>query len=185
MGQKNWISDRKKCWMLNVYVRISNTFFIYIPQINYSPIQYLFSEANCGSVKTKPKKPVASQWYTFNLSDLRHCLKSERFVCVPKILNVRNLNALKSDLACIQILALSEISTFSFQTFTVSFTIVHWWKKALLADQVDRGGSRERRSRSSTSPAWRCFHNSDRWARLLLIQPLPVHCAWEEKRRPV
>ena len=46
-------------------------------------------------------------------------LKSERFVCVPKIINVWNPNVLKSELAFVGILALSEIRMYGFQTFTV------------------------------------------------------------------
>ena len=38
---------------------------------------------------------------------------------VPKIPNVRNPNVLKSELAFVRILELSEIRTFGFQTFTV------------------------------------------------------------------
>ena len=50
-------------------------FYLHISALN------LFSEANCGSVKTKPKKacckPFRSQWYMFKGLDFRHCLKSK------------------------------------------------------------------------------------------------------------
>ena len=65
---------------------------------------------NVGVSKQKKAccKLLKSQWYTFKC-----------FVFVPRIPNVQNSNTLKSLLAFIWILALSEIRKFGPQTFTV------------------------------------------------------------------
>ena len=62
--------------------------------------------------KTKPTKPVASHLEANGTRSNVWISESEHFECVPKILNIQNLNALKSKLACVRISALSEIQMF-------------------------------------------------------------------------
>ena len=125
MGQKVWISDRKKVSEIRTFVFGFRTLFYLHTSDNLLPFTYSV-RLNVGvSNKTKKAccKPFRSQWYALERSNFRHwnpnMLKSERFVCVPKIPNVQNLNVLKSELAFVQISALSEIRTFGFQTFIV------------------------------------------------------------------
>ena len=126
-------------WNPNISVRISDTFFWNASNDLLSSTYSV--EAKCGSVKTKPKKPVASHLEANGTcSNIRisnpNMLKSDHFECVPKIPNVRNPNVLKSELAFVRISALSEIRTFGFQTFTVLykldkskelFRVAFWW----------------------------------------------------------
>ena len=71
-------------------------------------------------------KPFKSQWYTFEFQTLSEI----RTFCVcPK-----NPECPKFKLACIPILALPEIWTFGFQTFTVH--ICSWEKHGLFCSQL-------------------------------------------------